>query len=189
MTEIKYTIKDKNGAKLSVLVHRDKRLKKSSRWQRDSTGTILLRIPARMPKKHIKGLIEQISTRLEKQEKTAKRRTDTNLQKRADHINKKYFQGLITWESIRWVGNMNTRLGSCTNGGPTDGHIRISDKIKDWPQWVIDSIIAHELVHRLHNDHSPAFWNTLNEGYALTERARGFTMGLGFAEGKTYEDD
>jgi predicted metal-dependent hydrolase len=189
MTKIKYTIKDKNGAKLSVLVRRDKRLKKSSRWEHKPDGTIQLRIPARLPKKHIRGLLEQIEVHLNKQKKTAKRRTDSELQKRAEHINKKYFQGLITWKSIRWVGNMNTRLGSCTNGGPTDGNIRISDKIKDWPQWVIDSIIAHELVHRLHNDHSPAFWNTLNEGYALTERARGFTMGLGFAEGKSYEDD
>jgi len=189
MTDIKHSIKGQNGAKISVTVRRDKRLKRSSRWQRDSNGTILLRIPARMPKKHLKGLLKQIEARLEKQEKTAKRRTDKDLEKRAEYINIKYFKSIITWKAIRWVGNMNTRLGSCTNGGPTDGHIRISDKIKNWPQWVIDSIIAHELVHRLHNDHSPAFWATLNEGYPLNERARGFTMGLGFAEGISYEDD
>ncbi len=189
MIDIKYSIKGQNGAKISVTVRRDQRLKKSSRWERKPNGTIQLRIPARLPKKHIKGLLEQIEVHFKKQNKTAKRRTDTDLKKRADHVNKKYFQGLITWKAIRWVGNMNTRLGSCTNGGPTDGHIRISDKIKDWPQWVIDSIIAHELVHRLHNNHSQAFWATLKEGYPLTERARGFTMGLGFAEGITYEDD
>ncbi|MBE9523713.1 MAG: M48 family metallopeptidase [Chloroflexi bacterium] len=189
MIEHKYSIKDKNGGKVSVLIKRDKRLKKSSRWQRESDGNIHLRIPARLPKKHIKGLLGQIETNLKKQVKTAKRRTDADLQKRAEYVNKKYFKGQIKWHAIRWVGNMNTRLGSCTNGGPTDGHIRISDKIKDWPQWVIDSVIAHELVHRLHNDHSPSFWATLNEGYPLTERARGFTRGLGFAEGKTYEDD
>ena len=189
MIEYKYNINDKNGGNVSVLVKRDKRLKKSSRWQRESDGNIHLRIPARMPKKHINGLLCQIETHLKKQERNAKRRTDADLQKRAEFVNKKYFKGRITWQAIRWVGNMNTRLGSCTNGGPTDGHIRISDKIKDWPQWVIDSVIAHELVHRLHNDHSPSFWTTLNEGYPLTERARGFTRGLGFAEGKTYEDD
>ncbi|MEN8172827.1 MAG: M48 family metallopeptidase [Chloroflexota bacterium] len=189
MTDNKYTIKDVNGGKLTVVVRRDKRLKKSSRWQRDGLGTILLRIPARLPKRQIKGLLDQIQTNLTKADKKAKRRTDADLQKRAQYINKKHFKGQITWEAIRWVGNMNTRLGSCTNGGPTDGHIRISDKIKDWPQWVIDSVIAHELVHRLHHDHSPAFWALLKEGYPLTERARGFTLGVGFAEGKTYHDD
>lgn len=189
MTDTKHTIQDKNGQAITVLVRRDQRLKKSSRWQREADGTIVLRIPARLAKKHIKGLLEQVETHLEKQQKTAKRRTDTDLQARAEYINKKYFNSRIAWKAIRWVENMNTRLGSCTNGGPTDGHIRISNKIKDWPQWVVDSVIAHELVHRLHSDHSPAFWATLNEGYPLTERARGFTMGMGFSEGKTYEDD
>ena len=116
MTDIKHTIKGQNGAKISVTVRRDKRLKKSSRWQRDSNGTILLRIPARISKKHVKGLLKQIEARLEKQEKTAKRRTDIDLQKRAEYINIKYFKSIITWKAIRWVGNMNTRLGSCTNG-------------------------------------------------------------------------
>ena len=103
-------------------------------------------------------------------------------------INKKYFGGQIEWEAIRWVGNMETRLGSCTNGGSTDGHIRISDKIKGWPQWVVDYVIAHELVHRLHPDHSKAFWETLSGGYPKTERARGFIQGIGFADGQQYEE-
>jgi hypothetical protein len=83
---------------------------------------------------------------------------------------------------------MNSRLGSCTNGGSTDGHIRISDKIKGWPQWVIDYVIAHELVHRLHADHSKSFWKTLMEAYPKTERARGFIQGVGFTDGHLYED-
>ena len=119
----------------------------------------------------------------------AEKRTDAELQLRAEAINKRYFKSKIQWHAIRWVGNMEKRLGSCTNGGPTDGHIRISDKIKNWPQWVIDYVIAHELVHRLHSDHSKDFWATLTEGYPKTERARGFIEGIGFAEGQSYEDD
>ncbi len=189
MAEQKYTIKDKDGNEITVLVRRDKRLKKSSRWQREADGAILLRIPYRFPKRQIPDLLKQITQRLDKHIKQAKRRTDADLQARAEEINKKYFGGQIEWKAIRWVGNMNTRLGSCTNGGSTDGHIRISDKIKDWPQWVVDYVIAHELVHRLHSDHSKAFWTTLTEGYPKTERARGFIQGLGFAEGQSYEND
>jgi predicted metal-dependent hydrolase len=149
----------------------------------------LLRIPYRLPKRQIPDLLKQITQRLDKQIKQAKRRTDADLHERARYINKKYFGGSIEWKAIRWVGNMNQRLGSCTNGGSTDGHIRISDKIKNWPQWVIDYVIAHELVHRLHSDHSKAFWDTLTKGYPKTERARGFIQGMGFAEGQSYEDD
>ena len=184
-----YSIKDKNGKEIPVHVRRDKRLKKSSRWQWEADGSILLRIPYRFPKRQIPDLLKQVTQRLDKRLKQAKRRTDADLQERAEFINKTYFGEKIEWKAIRWVGNMNHRLGSCTNGGSTDGHIRISDKIKSWPQWVIDYVIAHELVHRLHSNHSKAFWTTLAAGYPKTEQARGFIQGVGFAEGQDYEAD
>jgi len=189
MPDKKYTVEDKGGQTVTVLVRRDKRLKKSSRWQQEPDGSILLRIPYRLPKRHIGGLLDKIAAKLQKPRKLAERRTDARLQTRAEYINKKYFGGDIEWRAIRWVGNMSTRLGSCTTGGSTDGHIRISDKIKEWPPWVVDYVIAHELTHRLHNDHSKAFWATLTEHYPLTERARGFIKGVGFAEGQSYDDD
>jgi predicted metal-dependent hydrolase len=189
MTDAKHTIHDKQGATITVYVRRDKRLKKSSHWQLQSDGSILLRVPFRLPKRVIRQQVNEISDMLEKQTQKAKRRNDTGLQSRAEHINKKYFGGKIEWNAIRWVSNMNTRLGSCTNGGSTDGHIRISDKIKPWPQWVVHYVIAHELVHRLHSNHSKVFWKTLSEAYPLTERARGFIRGVGYARGTEFEDD
>jgi hypothetical protein len=84
---------------------------------------------------------------------------------------------------------MQSRLGSCTHGGVSDGQIRISDKIKGWPDWVVDYVIAHELLHRRHPNHSDAFWNDLKTAYPLTERARGFIHGVGFAAGQPLEDD
>jgi predicted metal-dependent hydrolase len=184
-----YKIQRKDGETVQVLVRRDKRLKKSSRWQWDSKDTILLRVPYRLPNRVIKEHVKGIEARLDKVQMVAKRRTDSELQERAEVINMKYFDGRIEWHAIRWVGNMNTLLGSCTTGGPTDGHIRISDKIKTWPQWVVDYVIAHELVHRLHANHSKDFWKTLTDGYPLTERARGFIRGVGYAEGTQFEDD
>ena len=189
MPDKKHTIEDKDGKTITVLVRRDKRLKKSSRWQQETDGSLLLRIPYRLPKQHIGGLLDKIAAQLQKPRKLADRRTDANLQVRAEYINKKHFGGEIEWSAIRWVGNMNTRLGSCTNGGSTDGHIRLNEAIKEWPPWVVDYVIAHELVHRLHSDHSKAFWATLTEGYPLTERARGFIKGVSFTEGQSYEDD
>ena len=189
MADQKHTIKDKDGKPITVLVRGDKRLKKSSRWGWEADGSILLRVPYRFPNRQIPNLLKQITLHLEKGTRRVRRRTDTDLQDRAEYINKNYFGGQINWYVIRWVGNMNSRLGSCTTGGSTDGHIRISNKIKNWPQWVIDYVIAHELVHRLHSDHSKAFWETLTQGYPKTERARGFIQGVGFADGQPYEED
>lgn len=176
-----------DGQTLTVAIRRDKRLKKSARWQREHDGSILLRVPQRLPKRHLKPLLEDIADQLKKQRRTARRRTDADLQQRAKQINRKYFKGEISWEAIRWVGNMEKRLGSCTNGGPTDGHIRISDRIREWPDWVIDYVVAHELAHRVHADHSKAFWEFLQAAYPETARARGFIDGIAFVQGQDLE--
>lgn len=189
MTDKTHSIETKQGQLVTVHIKRDKRLKKSSRWQWQSKETILLRVPYRLQKRLIQGQIDQIASQLQKQEKLAERRTDAELQARAEYLNNKCFKGAIKWQAIRWVGNMEMRLGSCSTGGTTDGHIRISERIKSWPQWVVDYVIAHELVHRLHANHSKDFWRTLKDAYPLTERARGFICGVGFAEGKQFEQD
>src|SRR6266545_3342449 len=54
--------------------------------------------------------------------------------------------------SIRWVRNQNGRWGPCT---PTDRTIRISDRLMDMPDWVIDYVLLHELVHLVVPSHSP----------------------------------
>ena len=46
--------------------------------------------------------------------------------------------------SVRWVTNQNGRWGSCT---PADRTIRISHRIQDMPDWVIDYVLLHELAH------------------------------------------
>jgi predicted metal-dependent hydrolase len=184
-----YTIQSPDGRAIPVTIKRDKRLKKTARWVKEADGSLLVRIPYRMRKNEIPGLLENIQDQLGRQKRRAKRRTHADLQKRAAYINRTYFNNQIQWEAIRWVPPMKTRLGSCTTGGPTDGHIRISEEIKVWPQWVVDYVIAHEMTHRLHPDHSAAFWNTLKEAYPLTERARGFIKGIGFARGLDYEGE
>jgi predicted metal-dependent hydrolase len=184
-----HTIHAPDGSPVAVTVRRDKRLKKSARWARERDGTILVRIPYHLTRRHLKSLLEDIAGQLARQQKQAARRTDADLQARAEHVNRKYFDGQIEWRAIRWVSNMRRRLGSCTNGGSTDGHIRISDRIHDWPEWVIDYVIAHELAHRVHPDHSKEFWAYLEAAYPLTERARGFIQGVGFAQGGTLDED
>lgn len=183
-----YTLKDKDGTPIRVLVRTDKRLRKNARWSFEKDGTLLVRVPARTPRRRIPSLLEAIQQQLDKPRRRIKRRTDTDLQKRAERLNQTGFGGRVTWESIRWVPPMKTRLGSCTNGGATDGHIRISSAIKSWPSWVVDYVVAHELAHRLHPDHSAAFWRVLNEAYPLTERARGFIKGMEFSGRIHFED-
>jgi predicted metal-dependent hydrolase len=189
MDEHRYRIQNSQGNWITINLRRDRRLTKTSRWERMPDGTLLLRIPYRLPKRRIGTLLEQVTSQLDKSITLHSFRNDADLQQRAELINTKHFGGMIRWSAIRWVSNMQTRLGSCTRGGSTDGHIRISDKVKDWPDWVVDYVIAHELLHRLHPNHSNSFWDELRAAYPLTEQARGFIHGVGFAAGRTFEDD
>lgn len=189
MPKKSYTLKSQDQKTIPVTIQRDKRLKKTARWGKEPDGSLLVRIPYRMRNAELPDLLETIQAQLLKPRKRAKRRTDADLQARAKMINRKYFNNQVSWQAIRWVPSMKTRLGSCTTGGPTDGHIRISEEIKTWPQWVIDYVIAHEMTHRLHPDHSPRFWDTLTRAYPQTERARGFVKGIGFARGMDFEGE
>ncbi len=189
MADEHFTIQDSKGQMVHVLLRRDKRLKRTLRWQRLADGTLLVRVPPRLPKRQVGPLLEQIRGQLDTVNASYRRRTDADLQQRATLVNQKYLGGEIRWNAIRWVSDMHTLLGSCSQGGTTDGEIRISDKIKAWPDWVVDYVIAHELLHRKHPNHSPAFWNELRQAYPLTERARGFVRGVTFATGRPLGDE
>jgi hypothetical protein len=189
MAEQRYQIQNSQGNLVTVNLKWDKRLTKTSRWEQMADGSLLLRVPYRMPKRRVGALLKQVASQMDISINLRSPRNDADLQQRAELINRKHFHGKIQWNAIRWVSNMQSRLGSCTRGGPTDGHIRISNKIKNWPDWVVDYVIAHELMHRRHPNHSDIFWNELRAAYPLTEQARGFIHGVGFAAGQPLEDD
>lgn len=80
---------------------------------------------------------------------------------------------------IKWSDGMRNRWGSCT---PTTGVIRIATRLAACPDWVVDYVIVHELVHLEHADHSADFW-CLVQRYPRTERA------IGYLIAKSGDDD
>ncbi|MBK7215518.1 MAG: M48 family metallopeptidase [Candidatus Promineofilum sp.] len=101
--------------------------------------------------------------------------SDEVLEKRAQEINRKYFNGRLRWQSVRYVTNQNSRFGSCT---PEDGTIRLSHRLATMPVWVRDYVLVHELAHLVEGNHGKRFWKLVNR-YPLTERARGYLMAVG----------
>jgi predicted metal-dependent hydrolase len=171
---------------LKVEVAHDRRLRTSARWTL-SRDTIQVRVPYHTSSEALDHLLDDIIARVLKQRSRARKRNDIDLERRARAINRAHFDNELRWHTIRWVSNMRQRLGSCTSGGATDGDIRISDRIQQWPVYVVDYVIAHELVHRKFPNHSPEFWDYLAR-YPHTERARGFIEGIAYAEGGEADD-
>jgi predicted metal-dependent hydrolase len=83
------------------------------------------------------------------------------------------------------VNNQNGRWGSCT---PADRTIRISDRIQDMPDWVIDYVLLHELAHLVVPSHDDRFWELVGR-YPKSERARGYLEGITAAAGLALAED
>jgi hypothetical protein len=171
---------------ITVEIVRDRRLKSATHY-RVEHDTIRVRIPPHLTTEQVENTLDVIVERVLKQRQRARKQNDIDLDQRARDLNTRYFDGELRWHTIRWVSNMQHRLGSCTSGGSTDGDIRLSDRIRSWPVYVVDYILAHELAHRKYPDHSPDFWRYLAR-YPHTERAKGFIEGMAFAQGQRAED-
>jgi predicted metal-dependent hydrolase len=46
------------------------------------------------------------------------------------------------------------------------------------PPWVLEAVVAHELAHAIHPNHSPAFWALLQSVCPDTDRAKAFLAGV-----------
>jgi len=55
-----------------------------------------------------------------------------------------------------WVGEIDSRWGEYD-----DGTVRLNWRLIRAPVRIQDYVVAHELAHSLHNEHSGAFWNTV----------------------------
>jgi predicted metal-dependent hydrolase len=72
------------------------------------------------------------------------------------------------------VSNQACRWGSCT---PADATIRLSDRLRVMPSWVVDYVLVHELAHLLEAGHGPRFARLVDR-YPKAERARGYLLGV-----------
>ncbi len=154
-----------------VDVIRSARRKKSSQ-ARLINGRLEVRIPAWFNHQQEMDTVDFFSKKFAKRSAT----TAIDLDKRVAVLIARY--GFRQPVSIRWVSNQVHRWGSCT---PAHGSIRISDRLANYPVWVLDYVLCHELAHLTHSNHGREFWE-LVENYPLTERARGFLMAKGLSE-------
>lgn len=142
-------------------------------------GTIEVRVPASMRTAERERHVADLVQRLEK--KRAKSAVD--LPDRARALARRY--DLPAPRSIVWSDRQNRRWGSCT---PANGSVRISHRLADFPHWVLDYVIVHELAHLVVADHSPRF-HELVARYPKAERAEGFLIAVSLGHADTVSPD
>ncbi len=139
-------------------------------------GVIEVRIPAHMSASQESETVANLTRRI--QHKRAVDSAAVDLPARAAALSKAYELPHAT--EIRWATNQRTRWGSCSI---SDGVIRVSSRLASVPDWVLDSVILHELTHLAEPGHNERFY-ALMARYPRLERAEGFldAMSLGYAD-------
>lgn len=132
---------------------------------------MIVALPARVKGAEREQLIEWLVTRSTRRRPAAVA-SDPELVARAEALSVRYRIGAVP-TSITFVTNQRKRWGSCT---VATGAIRLSDRLRHVPGWVLDAVLVHELAHLVHADHSPAFHELANR-YPRQEDATRFLDG------------
>lgn len=163
-----------------VEVRRSQRRRRTVSAYRDGERVVVL-IPDQFSRAEETEWVDKMLARLAAREERV-RRSDDELLARARRLIGRYLSEhtrVAAPASVRWVTNQNGRWGSCT---PADRTIRISHRIQEMPDWVIDYVILHELAHLVVPSHNARFWELVAR-YPKAERARGYLEGVAAATG------
>jgi hypothetical protein len=82
---------------------------------------------------------------------------------------------------VQFVTTQEARWGSYS---PRTRTIRLNAALREMPRWVLEAVVAHELAHVTHHDHSPAFWALLRGACPETDRAQAFLAGISWLAGR-----
>jgi len=139
-------------------------------WERDRVVVVL---PSRMPLAERGPMVDVLVRRVLAQ-RPNRHTTDTELFDRAAVLSRRYLHGTLP-RSIRWVTNQQRRWGSCS---AHSGEIRVSERLRVVPLWVLDAVLVHELAHLEETSHSPHF-HQLAGRYPRMAEADAFLEGFG----------
>ena len=159
-----------------IVVIRSNRRKKNVSAYRQG-GRIVVSIPARMSKADERAMVPEMVAKIRAQEAEATM-SEESLQIRAGQLLTEFApEILIRPASVNWRA-MRERWGSCTS---LDRSIRISDRLKGAPDYVLDYVLFHEAIHLEHFDHGEQFKQLLAR-FPLEAQAEAYLQGYEAAE-------
>jgi hypothetical protein len=161
----------KGAPEIEVRTSTRRRKTSSAHWV---NGKIIINLPAQLRGSARNETITWLVERLMAKGRGVRALGDDELMERARLLAGRFLGG-VQPSSVRWVTNQTTRWGSCSFHSK---EIRISHRLRDVPEWVLDSVLVHEMAHLVHPDHSPAF-HALADCYPKHHDAGLFLAGYG----------
>jgi len=136
--------------------------------------TLSVSAPHRVPARELEETIRQLARRLVRRS----RADAVNDGRPAAEIARRVaarFPDPPEVSDVRFVTNQTARWGSYSL---RTGIVRLNASLRLMPPWVLEAVVAHELAHVFHPDHSPAFWKLARSVCPKTDRARAFLEGV-----------
>ena len=159
-----------------IVVIRSSRRKKNISAYRQG-GRIVVSIPARMSKADERAMVPEMVAKIRAQEAVATM-SEESLQIRAGQLLTEFAPEILARPaSVNWRA-MRERWGSCTG---LDRSIRISDRLKGAPEYVLDYVLFHEAIHLEYFDHGEQFKELLAR-FPLEGQAEAYLQGYEAAE-------
>ncbi|HEY5104433.1 MAG TPA: M48 family metallopeptidase [Acidimicrobiales bacterium] len=142
-----------------------------------SGSRIVVQIPARIRGRDRRVFVDELVERLMAQ-RPQNAAGDGALEERARVLAELYNDAVMP-ASVRWVNNQQARWASCS---PGTREIRVSSRLRQCPEWLIDAVLVHELAHLQEADHSLEFYEIANRHPRQDDSAlflEGYALGLG----------
>ena len=159
-----------------IIVIRSTRRKKNISAYRQG-GRIVVSIPARMSKADERAMVPEMVAKIRAQEAAATK-SEESLAKRIGELLSEVAPEITSRPaSVNWRA-MRERWGSCTG---IDRSIRISDRLKGAPDYVLDYVLFHEAIHLDIFDHGADF-NAMLARFPQEELAEAYLAGYEAAE-------
>ncbi len=144
-----------------------------------SGSRVIVQIPARLRGRERDAFVDALVERVVRH-RPQNAAGDVALEQRCRELAQTYTDGVMA-TSVRWVSNQRARWASCS---PATREIRVSNRLRQCPEWVIDAVLVHELAHLHEVDHSPSFYEMAGRHPRQRDASiflEGLALGLGLA--------
>lgn len=155
-----------------VEVRRSHKRRRTVSASREGSKTVL-KVPYRMSNKEIEELARDLINKMDQKDPRAYF-SDQELFNRSKELSATYLFSKVEANSVSWSSRLTSTWGICT---PLEGDIKISSRLKGLPQYVLDYVLLHELVHLVVNDHGKEF-DSFMKTFEKKEKAEGYLDAL-----------
>jgi len=168
-----------DGMTLTVTVERKQVKNVNARLKE---GRLAISAPLRMPAASLDPIISELARKLIRRAHAQQVNREEDALALAQQVARR-FPVPPTVGDVTFVTTQQARWGSYSTATRT---IRLHAALRDMPRWVLEAVMAHELAHAIHPDHSPAFWALTRRVYPATDRAQAFLSGVSWL-GRRWE--